>query len=46
MTDYFFKVRKGEVAAPDDPLAFTELMAQLCTEIATIYNYRREILEK
>ena len=25
-------------------MAFTEIMAKLCPEIGTIYNYRREIL--
>lgn len=46
MLSLFFKVRKNEIAAPEDPLAFTELMAKLCPEIGSIYNYRREILIK
>lgn len=45
MLSYFFDVRHGRhPSPPEDPLAFTELMAQLCPEIATIYNYRRELL--
>ncbi|CAD8047905.1 unnamed protein product [Paramecium primaurelia] len=43
--DYFFKVRKNQVNQPEDQLAFSELMAKLCPEIATIYNYRREVLQ-
>ncbi|CAD8144406.1 unnamed protein product [Paramecium pentaurelia] len=43
--DYFFKVRKNQVNQPEDQLAFSELMAKLCPEISTIYNYRREVLQ-
>jgi geranylgeranyl transferase type-2 subunit alpha len=44
-TSYFFKVRRNEVPQPEDPLAYSELLAKLCPEISTIYNYRRELIQ-
>lgn len=41
----FFEFRK-DVSKLTDPLEYTSVMVKICPEIQTIYNLRKEIIEK